>query len=150
MKKKLYLLLPVALLLLTSSGYAAQTNDIVHKIRILKNTIHTRSLTDVPEAYISNDVLNVSFDGSGMYSLYIEDRFGVTVYSSALPANGMEYDYDLSGIGEGLFRGYYFSAQFDTNKGPVTRADETGSMSNSQADHYYQYKLNMNINISPR
>lgn len=46
--------------------------------------------------------------------------------------------------------GYYFSAQFDTNKGPVTRADETGSMSNSQADHYYQYKLNMNINISPR
>ena len=75
MKKKLYLLLPVALLLLTSSGYAAQTNDIVHKIRILKNTIHTRSLTDVPEASIQNDVL--------------------TVYSSALPANGMEYDYDL-------------------------------------------------------
>ena len=34
----------------------------------------------------------------------VEDRFGVTVYSSALPANGMEYDYDLSGIGEGLFR----------------------------------------------
>lgn len=104
MKKKLYLLLPVALLLLTSSGYAAQTNDIVHKIRILKNTIHTRSLTDVPEASIQNDVLTVSFDDSGMYSLYIEDRFGVTVYSSALPANGMEYDYDLSGIGEGLFR----------------------------------------------
>ena len=112
--------------------------------------IHTRSLTDAPEASISNDILTVSFDGSGMYSLYIEDSFGVTVYSSALPANGMEYDYDLSGIGEGLFRGYYFSAQFDTNKGPVTRADETGSMSNSQADHYYQYKLNMNINISPR
>ena len=39
-----------------------------------------------------------------MYSLYIEDNFGVTVYSSAMPANGMEYDYDLSGIGEGLFR----------------------------------------------
>jgi hypothetical protein len=28
----------------------------------------------------------------------------VTVYTSALPANGMEYDYDLSGIGDGLFR----------------------------------------------
>ena len=51
--------------------------------------IHTRSLTDAPEASISNDILTVSFDGSGMYSLYIEDSFGVTVYSSALPANGM-------------------------------------------------------------
>ena len=45
--------------------------------------------------------------------------------------------------------GYYFSAQFDTNKGPVTRAEETGTMANSQADYYYQYKLNMNINIRP-
>lgn len=79
MKKKLYLLLPVALLLLTSSGYAAQTNDIVHKIRILKNTIHTRSLTDVPDASIQNDVLSVSFEDSGMYSLYIEDNFGKDV-----------------------------------------------------------------------
>ena len=25
---------------------------------------------------------------------YVKDSFGVTVYSSALPANGMEYDYD--------------------------------------------------------
>ena len=64
----------------------------------------TRSIEAVPEAYISKDILTVSFDGSGMYSLYIEDSFGVTVYSSALPANGMEYDYDLSGIGDGLFR----------------------------------------------
>ena len=64
MKKKLYLLLPVALLLLTSSGYAAQTNDIVHKIRILKNTIHTRSLTDVPDASIQNDVLSVTSPAS--------------------------------------------------------------------------------------
>ena len=60
----------------------------------------TRSIEAVPEAYISKDILTVSFDGSGMYSLYIEDSFGVTVYSSALPANGM----DLSGIGDGLFR----------------------------------------------
>lgn len=75
MKNKLYLLLPVALLLLTSSGYAAQTNDIVHKIRILKNTIHTRSLTDVPDASIQNDVLSVSFEDSGMYSLYITNKY---------------------------------------------------------------------------
>ena len=26
-----------------------------------------------------------------MYSLYIEDNFGVTVYSSAMPANGTAY-----------------------------------------------------------
>ena len=66
----------------------------------------TRSISDadLPEASIRNDELSVSFDDSGMYSLYIEDNFGVTVYTSALPANGMEYDYDLSGIGDGLFR----------------------------------------------
>ena len=65
----------------------------------------TRSIIeDIPEASIQNDVLSVSFDDSGVYSLYIEDSFGVTVYTSAQPANGMEYDYDLSGIGEGLFR----------------------------------------------
>ena len=58
----------------------------------------------MPEASVRNDLLTVSFDGAGTYSLYVKDSFGVTVYSSALPANGMEYDYDLSGIGEGLFR----------------------------------------------
>ena len=103
MKKKFYLLL-LAIQLLTAFGYAAQADDVVRRIRLHKNTIHTRSLTDAPEASIQRDILTVSFDGSGMYSLYIEDSFGVTVYSSALPANGMEYDYDLSGIGEGLFR----------------------------------------------
>ena len=103
MKKKFYLLL-LAIQLLTAFGYAAQADDVVRRIRLHKNTIHTRSLTDAPEASIQRDILTVSFDGSGMYSLYIEDSFGVIVYSSALPANGMEYDYDLSGIGEGLFR----------------------------------------------
>ena len=39
-----------------------------------------------------------------MYVLSIEDSFGATVYSSTLPADGMEYSYDLSGIGEGMFR----------------------------------------------
>ena len=66
--------------------------------------LHRRIIEDIPEASIQNDVLSVSFDDSGVYSLYIEDSFGVTVYTSAQPANGMEYDYDLSGIGEGLFR----------------------------------------------
>ena len=103
MKKKFYLLL-LAVQLLTALGYAAQADDVVRRIRLHKNTVHTRSLTEMPEASISNGILTVSFDGSGMYSLYVEDSFGITVYSSALPANGMEYDYGLSGIGEGLFR----------------------------------------------
>ena len=83
------------------SAYADDRTTI--KIKHINPT--TRSIAeDIPEASISNDVLTVSFDGSGMYSLYVEDSFGVTVYSSALPANGMEYDYDLSAIGDGLFR----------------------------------------------
>ena len=83
---------------------AAYADDITTiKIKHINPT--TRSIIeDIPEASIQNDVLSVSFDDSGVYSLYIEDNFGVTVYTSALPANGMEYDYDLSGIGKGLFR----------------------------------------------
>ena len=38
-----------------------------------------------------------------MYTIYISDRFGSPVYISTLPADGMEYSYDLSGIGEGVF-----------------------------------------------
>ena len=70
----------------------------------IKNPTTRSIIEDIPEASIQNDVLSVSFDDSGVYSLYIEDSFGVSVYTSAQPANGMEYDYDLSGIGEGLFR----------------------------------------------
>ena len=83
---------------------AAHADDkTVIRIKYVNPT--TRSIVeDVPEATLQRDVLSVSFDDSGMYSLYIEDNFGVTVYTSAQPANGMEYDYDLSGIGEGLFR----------------------------------------------
>ena len=87
--------------LICIAAYADDRTTI--KIKHINPT--TRSIIeDIPEASIQNDVLSVSFDDSGVYSLYIEDNFGVTVYSSALPANGMEYDYDLSGIGEGLFR----------------------------------------------
>ncbi len=95
----------LALLLLSAVSTVGHTDDRnFRRIILQKVIITTRSIEAVPEAYISNDVLTVSFDGSGMYSLYIEDNFGVSVYSSALPANGMEYDYDLSGIGDGLFR----------------------------------------------
>lgn len=43
-------------------------------------------------------------DDSGMYTLYIENSLGDVLYQSVLPANGLEYHYDLSGIGEGYFR----------------------------------------------
>ena len=93
-------------LFLSSPFPASGDNGLTTIIHLRKTGLNTRSISDddVPEASIRNDELSVSFDDSGMYSLYIEDNFGVTVYSSAMPANGMEYDYDLSGIGDGLFR----------------------------------------------
>ena len=82
----------IAASLFLSSPFPMSGDDSLAKIINLQKTgPTTRSLTDIPEASIQRDILTVSFDG-------------VTVYSSALPANGMEYDYDLSGIGEGLFR----------------------------------------------
>lgn len=95
----------IAASLFLSSPFPMSGDDSLAKIINLQKTRPTtRSLTDIPEASIQRDILTVSFDGSGMCSLYIEDNFGVTVYSSALPANGMEYDYYISGIGEGFFR----------------------------------------------
>lgn len=84
MKKKFYLLL-LAIQLLTAFGYAAQADDVVRRIRLHKNTIHTRSLTDAPEASIQRDILTVSFDGSGMYSLYI--NVDATLYERIIQAN---------------------------------------------------------------
>ena len=75
-----------------------RTEVTIHSINV-----RTRSIEVLPEAYISGGILSVSFDASGVYSLYIENGIGETVYTSTLPANGMEYSYDLSGIGEGMF-----------------------------------------------
>ena len=63
----------------------------------------TRSIAGIPEATIGNGIIFISFDASGVYSLYIEDSMGNIIYTSTLPADGMEYSYDLSGIGEGMF-----------------------------------------------
>lgn len=65
---------------------------------------NTRSVVVLPEATIGNGIISISFDASGVYSLYIEDSMGNIIYTSSLPADGMEYDYDLSGIGTGLLR----------------------------------------------
>ncbi len=65
---------------------------------------NTRSISVLPEATIENGIISISFDASGVYSLYIEDCMGNIIYTSTLPADGMEYDYDLSGIGTGLLR----------------------------------------------
>ena len=45
------------------------SDDIVRDIDLRSINIRTRSLTDAPEASIQRDILTVSFDGSGMYSL---------------------------------------------------------------------------------
>ena len=91
----LFLTMPVIM-----SGY----DKVARKITLCSVDATTRSVVSLPEASIQHDVLSVSFDASGMYTLYVEDSLGGTVYTSALPANGMEYTYDLSGIGEGFFR----------------------------------------------
>ena len=75
--KKFLLLLT---LLSTASGLClAAQDDIVRDITIRRININTRSIDIAPEASIQNDVLSVSFDDSGMYSLYIEDNFGKDV-----------------------------------------------------------------------
>ena len=62
--------------------YTASATDDITRILIYQTVPTTRSIVeDIPEAFISKDILSVSFDGSGMYSLYIEDRFGVTVFT---------------------------------------------------------------------
>lgn len=79
-------------------------DDIAREINLQSVDVRIRSLDLTPEASIYKDILSVSFDASGICSFYIEDCFGTTAYIGAFPADGMEYSYDLTGIGEGLFR----------------------------------------------
>lgn len=91
----------VAVLLISCTMLCA--DDQCVEILLNKTGIDTRSIVDVPEATIFHDVLSVSFDAFGMYTLYIADSFGETIFTSVLSADGMVYTYDLSGIGEGMF-----------------------------------------------
>ena len=79
-------------------------DDIARKIDLNSVDVRIRSIVSIPEATIFKNILSISFDDSGVYSLYIENSLSETAYTSTLPADGMEYDYDLSGIGEGLLR----------------------------------------------
>lgn len=91
----------VIIALLTSSLLFADNYEI-----LIQQAEHlTRSTSQCPEAYINTDtdILSISFDYNGLYTLHIENSMSETVFQSALPANGMEYFYDLSGIGEGFF-----------------------------------------------
>lgn len=60
----------------------------------------------MPQASINvqTGILVVSLDDYGMYTLYVQDSLFEIVYQSVLPANGLQYHYDLSGIGDGNFR----------------------------------------------
>lgn len=101
--KKHMILLPL-LLAVSAMSYAVEDDDdIVREIELRYLEVETRSVVQIPEANICRDVLSVCFDASGIYTLSVANAFGETVYTSTLPANGMEYSYDLSGIGEGMF-----------------------------------------------
>lgn len=91
-----------AALILILSFVCAYGQDYA-EITMSRTDTRTRGIIEVPEASISHELLVVSFPSSGLYSLYIEDGMGNIVYTSTLPADGMEYGYDLSGIGEGFF-----------------------------------------------
>ena len=84
--------------------YSFASHAYERRIPIQSVNTHTRSIVVLPEATIEDGIISVSFDASGVYSLYIEDSMGHIVYTSTLPADGIEYAYDLSGIGTGLLR----------------------------------------------
>ena len=94
----------IAILLWTSVSMNAFAAGEEIDIKCKDTNTYTRGIEEMPDATKENQILTVSFDNAGIYSLYIEDDSGTIVYSSALPADGMEYYYDLSGIGAGLYR----------------------------------------------
>ena len=98
-----YVFVIISFLLGTISSVA---DDKDKEILINKSIPTTRSLSDMPHASINAQtcLLVVSMDDCGMYTLYVQDSLFETVYQSVLPANGLQYHYDLSGIGEGYFR----------------------------------------------
>ena len=105
MKKTIFTALLSFLYLFPAFSSASCKEDEIEIYRITDAT--TRSLTALPEASIDaqSGQLSMSFDSGGTCALLVEDSLGVPVYTSTLPADGMEYSYDLSGIGEGMFRG---------------------------------------------
>ena len=90
MKKTIFTALLSFLYLFPAFSSASCKEDEIEIYRITDAT--TRSLTALPEASIDaqSGQLSVSFDSGGTCALLVAD--------------GMEYSYDLSGIGEGMFR----------------------------------------------
>ena len=106
MKKLLFVTVLILLSAKILPSAASSHPDDADVIEIYRVTdIITRSVSETPDALISGDLLILSiYDGNAVYSLVVEDALGVIVYTSILSADGMEYSYDLSGIGEGLHR----------------------------------------------
>lgn len=69
--------LMTASLFLSSPVTVSGDDGLTKYIHLKKTYPTTRSMTNLPEASIQRETLTVSFDGSGMYSLYIEDHFGI-------------------------------------------------------------------------
>lgn len=105
MKKILAFTLSLLVTAISVNNATAASDVDEMDIKILHINPTTRSLMDIPEASIKNhDLFSISFDLFGICTLYIEDSFGAIVYTASFPADGMEYSYDLSGIGKGLHR----------------------------------------------
>lgn len=87
-------------------GISSVSQDEDYTIEILRTTdAMTRGLElNNPSGEISGAILTLSFQSSGNYELHIKNSLGIIVYISTLPADGMEYIYDLSGIGGCMFR----------------------------------------------
>lgn len=102
-RKRVFFLITLFSLSFVNNAYC---DDRDKEIALNKIIPTTRSISNMPEASIDTHIkmLSVSMDDSGMYTLYIENSLGDVLYQSVLPANGLEYHYDLSGIGEGYFR----------------------------------------------
>lgn len=85
---------------LTTPQSVASDDEI---IIIREKSRHSRTIIAPPEAKISNDILEVSFSDSGIYTLEIKTNTGDCAYMSTLPATGDVYSYDLSSLENGYY-----------------------------------------------
>lgn len=112
------------------------SKKIVTKTIILGITVNTTTTYDNGHAWVIDQVMT---RGRNKYT-YIE----------GYRQPGAERDYQTlvhCNFGwSGADNGYYYSAKFDTNEGPVTRKTTT---TETGIDYYYQYQLNMNTDIYP-
>lgn len=102
MKRLLFILTLASFLFITDHTLTA---DEKTEILIQYTYPTTRSIASYhPKAYIQHDILSLFAENGGIYSFSIENNLGETHFSSTFTADGAEYDFCISSIGNGLFR----------------------------------------------